>query len=146
MGDGQSLKRLHIDDAYVPGGQKRRVASPNDDHLAMPSDISTMSMPMHPASITTANSFGRRSPVGPSPGGISPTSYNSPYTAPVFLNPSPQTSISGRGSIHSRTVTGASTRKITELQKPGGTKVQGFFMCECCPKKPKRFESLEELK
>jgi hypothetical protein len=24
--------------------------------------------------------------------------------------------------------------------------VQGFFMCECCPKKPKRFESLEELK
>jgi hypothetical protein len=184
MEEGQSLKRLHIDDAYnKPGGQKRRAASPNDDHLTMPSDmsrrremssrgspqgrlttlprgatmpsvptsrnnsyISTMSMSMHPTSITTANSFGRRSPVGPSPGGISPTSCNSPYTAPVSLNPSPRTSISGRGSIHSRTVSGASTRKITEVQKPGGTKVQGFFMCECCPKKPKRFESLEELK
>ena len=174
MEDGQSLKRLHIDDAYVPGGQKRRAASPNDEHLlgitrrgspqgrftslprgaTMPSVptsrsnsyISTMSMSMHPASITTANSFGRRSPVGPSPGGISPTSCNSPYTAPVSLNPSPRTSISGRGSIHSRTVSGASTRKITEVQKPGGSKVQGFFMCECCPKKPKRFETLEELK
>ncbi|GKU09408.1 unnamed protein product, partial [Fusarium langsethiae] len=43
------------------------------------------------------------------------------------------------------TVSGASTRKITEVQKPGGSKVQGFFMCECCPKKPKRFETLEEF-
>ncbi|KAF5020646.1 hypothetical protein F66182_7323 [Fusarium sp. NRRL 66182] len=183
MEDGQSLKRLHIDDAYMAGGQKRRAASPNDEHiLSMSSDISrrrdmnargspqaritapprgatmpsvpasrsnsyisTMSMSMHPAGITAANSFGRRSPVGPSPGGISPTSCNSPYTAPVSLNPSPRTSISGRGSMHSRTVSGASTRKITEVQKPGGTKVQGFFMCECCPKKPKRFETVEEL-
>ncbi|CEI67496.1 hypothetical protein FVEN_g5599 [Fusarium venenatum] len=173
MEDGQSLKRLHIDDAYVPGGQKRRAASPNDEHLlgmprrtsptgrftglprgaTMPSVstsrsnsyISNMSMSMHPAGIATVNSFGRRSPVGPSPGGISPTSCNSPYTAPVSLNPSPRTSISGRGSIHSRTVSGASTRKITEVQKPGGSKVQGFFMCECCPKKPKRFDTAEEL-
>lgn len=27
----------------------------------------------------------------------------------------------------------------------GGTKVVGFFMCECCPKKPKRFDTREEL-
>jgi hypothetical protein len=27
-----------------------------------------------------------------------------------------------------------------------GTKVVGYFMCECCPKKPKRFDTLEELK
>ncbi|GKU08915.1 unnamed protein product, partial [Fusarium langsethiae] len=94
-----------------------------------------MSMPMHPASITTATYFGRRSPVGPSPGGISSTS----------LNPSPRTSISRRGSIHSSTASGASTFGITEVQQPGGAKAQGFFMCECCPKKPKRFESLEEL-
>ncbi|KAJ4125162.1 hypothetical protein NW765_015552 [Fusarium oxysporum] len=183
MEDGQSLKRLHIDDAYMPGSQKRRAASSNDEHmLSMPSDashrrdlssrespqgrytslsrgaampsvssprsnsyISIMSMSMHPASLTTANSFGRRSTVGPSPGGISPTPCNSPYKTPVSLKPSPRTSISGRGSIHSRTVSGASTRKTTEVQKPGGTKVQRFFMCECCPKRPKRFETLEEL-
>ncbi|GKU15938.1 transcription factor [Fusarium langsethiae] len=166
------LKRNNSDDAYMPDGQKRRAASPNDDHPAMPSDMShrremnshgspqgrftslprgatmplvptsrnnshflTMSMSMHPASITTVNSFGRRSPVGPSLGSISPTS----------LNPSPRTSISRRGSIHSRTALGASTLRITEVQKPGGAKAQGFFMCECCPKKPKRFESPEEL-
>ncbi|OBS15776.1 hypothetical protein FPOA_13443, partial [Fusarium poae] len=48
-------------------------------------------------------------------------------------------------SIHSSTASGASTFGITEVQQPGGAKAQGFFMCECCPKKPKRFESLEEL-
>jgi hypothetical protein len=40
----------------------------------------------------------------------------------------------------------ASGRKIIEVQKPGGSEVHGFFMCECCPKKPNRFETLEELK
>ncbi|KAF4968702.1 hypothetical protein FZEAL_10350 [Fusarium zealandicum] len=177
MEDGQSLKRLHIDDAYMAGGQKRRAASPNDDHLvAMSTDfsrrrdmgprgpatlprgatmpsvstsgtnsyISTMSIPV--ASMPTANSFGRRSPVGFQTDGIYPAPSKSPYTAPVSLNPSPRTSISGRGSLHSRTASGASTRKITEVQKPGGSKVHcGFFMCECCPKKPKRFETREEL-
>lgn len=183
MEETQSLKRLHIDDAYMAGGQKRRAASPNSEQslaphadiprrrdfgtrdsptsrlatlprgATMPSvstsrsgsymSMSTISMP--PTAISTANSFGRRSPVGPSPGGISPTSCASPYTTPASLNPSPRNSISGRGSIHSRTVSGASTRKITEVQKPGGTKMQNFFMCECCPKKPKRFESAEEL-
>ncbi|KAH7140470.1 hypothetical protein B0J13DRAFT_638191 [Dactylonectria estremocensis] len=105
--------------------------------------MSAMSVP--PATITTANSFGRRSPVGLSPGSVSPISCNSPYITPVSLNPSPRTSISGRGSIHYRNVSGASTRKITEVQKPRGTKMQGFFMCECCPKKPRRFETVEEL-
>ncbi|KAF5698546.1 hypothetical protein FGLOB1_11970 [Fusarium globosum] len=27
----------------------------------------------------------------------------------------------------------------------GGTKVVGFFICGCCPKKPKKFDTLEEL-
>ncbi|KAF5705938.1 zinc finger protein [Fusarium globosum] len=116
--DGQSLKRLHTDDTYASGGQKRRATSPNDD-------------------IATANSFGRRSPAGPSPGGISPTSCNSPYTAPVSLDPNPQTSISGGKSIHPETTPDVSTVKIIEIQMPNATEVQGFFMCECC-KKPKR--------
>ncbi|KFA74351.1 hypothetical protein S40288_06666 [Stachybotrys chartarum IBT 40288] len=101
---------------------------------------------MAPSSITTANSYGRRSPGGLSPGGISPTSCNSPYNAPMSLNPSPRTSISGRAAAqHSRTVSGASPRKLAEMPKPGGSKLQKFFMCECCPKKPKKFETAEEL-
>ncbi|KAK7583114.1 hypothetical protein V3481_012408 [Fusarium oxysporum f. sp. vasinfectum] len=183
MQDGQSLKRLHSDDTYAPGGQKRRAASPNDEYMfPIPSDtsyrrdlssrgcpqgrftsiplgatmpsvptsrsnlyISTMSTSIHPTSIATANSFGRRSPVGPSPGGISPTSCNSPYTAPVSLNLNPQTSISGWKSIHPETTPDVSTGKIIKVQMPNATKVQGFFMCECCPKKPKRCDTIEQL-
>lgn len=178
----ESLKRLHIDDAYSVGGQKRRAASPPDEPLlaaqtdlvrrrdaghrgsptprlsAVPqgtsmstmssvsrsnSYMSTMSIP---ASITTSNSFGRRSPGGFSPGGISPTSCNSPYNTPISLNPSPRTSISGRTVVHTRNISGVSPRKPTEGPKMGGSKLQGFFMCECCPKKPKKFDTEEELK
>lgn len=172
-----SLKRLHIDDAYLAGGQKRRAASPPDEHISaaqmelarrsrgspqprlttipqgttIPSVPSTsrsnsyMSTMSVPTTITTANSFGRRSP-GLSPGGISPTSCNSPYTTPISLNPSPRNSISGRSAMHARTVSSASSRKMGEAQKSGGPKLQEFFMCDCCPKKPKRFETAEELK
>lgn len=102
--------------------------------------MSTASMPP-----TSANSFGRRSPGGTSPGGISPTTCSSPYTTPASLTHSPRASISGRGGAHARTTSGVSPRKLTEIQKPSGSKLQGFYMCECCPKKPKKFETAEEL-
>ncbi|EXK25598.1 hypothetical protein FOMG_17760 [Fusarium oxysporum f. sp. melonis 26406] len=183
MEDGQSLKRLHIDDAYMPGGRKRRAASPDGTFMfSMPSDmrrhcdlrshgplqgrytslpqgatmssgstsrsnsyISNMSMSMHPAGLVTVDSFGRRSPVGPSPGGISPASGSSQYKAPVPLNRDPQASRSRWKSILPQTTSDASTLTIIEVKKPGRTKVLGFFMCECCLKKPKRFETPEEL-
>ena len=41
-----------------------------------------------------------------------------------------------------------SPRKLTETLRTNGTvgKIQGFFMCDCCPKKPKKFETAEELR
>jgi hypothetical protein len=183
MEEGQSLKRLHTDDIYAPGDQKKRAASPNDEYmLSMPlntsrgrelsprrspqgrfisprvatmpsvhtsrsnSCISTMSMSMHPGGLATANSFGRRSPADPSLGDISPTSCNSPGTAPLSLKPNPLTSTSDRELIHPGTILNASTRNIAQVQIPSAIKVQGCFMCECCLKKPKRFDTIEELK
>ncbi|PNY25923.1 Uncharacterized protein TCAP_04140 [Tolypocladium capitatum] len=106
--------------------------------------MSTVSMPH--TNNTPANSYGRRSPGGTSPGGASPTSCSSPYTTPASLTHSPRTSISGRNSTHTRTTSAASPRKLTEIQKPGGgSRLQGFLMCECCPKKPKKFDTAEEL-
>jgi hypothetical protein len=41
MEEGQSLKRLHTDDIYAPGDQKKRAASPNDEYmLSMPLNTS----------------------------------------------------------------------------------------------------------
>lgn len=96
-----------------------------------------------PSSITTANSYGRRSPGGVSPGGVSPTSASSPYMTPASLNPSPRGSISSRVPTHTRNTSATSPKRMTEM-KP--SKLQEFYMCDCCPKKPKKFESLDQLK
>ncbi|PHH60701.1 hypothetical protein CDD81_1319 [Ophiocordyceps australis] len=99
------------------------------------------------SSVTPASSFGRRSPGGVSPGGISPTSCNSPYATPVSLTHSPRTSISARPPVHARNTSGTSPRKVIDVQKPSASvKPQGFLMCECCPKKPKKFETEEDLR
>jgi hypothetical protein len=42
-----------------------------------------------------------------------------------------------------------SPRKLAELPKSHSSlaaKLKGSFMCECCPKKPRRFETEEELR
>ncbi|KAL7793844.1 hypothetical protein V8C37DRAFT_79603 [Trichoderma ceciliae] len=166
-----SLKRLYIEDAYAGAGQKRRAASPASDDLGlhmMPGQGASRGSPtprlstgpqaatsilssapsrsnffmpsISIPSATIASSYGHRSP-----GALSPTSCTSPYNTPASLNPSPKTSVANRAPMHSRTASGASPRKLPEMQKPTSTKFQGFYMCECCPKKPKKFETAEEL-
>ncbi|EXL90445.1 hypothetical protein NOF04DRAFT_20639 [Fusarium oxysporum II5] len=165
MKDEKSLKRLRIYDTYISGGHKRRAASPNDEHMSWrresssydsPQDHfaspprpnsypSTMSTSMHPTSITTANSSAQCLLVGPSPAPISHSSWNSPDTATVSADLNLPTSISNQGLIHPRNISSTSTFKITEAQELRETKLQGLFVCECCPRKPKRFGTLAEL-
>lgn len=106
-------------------------------------------------SMTSSLSFGRRSPVGLSPAGISPTDVaTSPFATPNSLNRSPRATITPRAGPHQRgpsnTANIASPRKLTDpairsVGAVGGGKLQGFYMCDCCPKKPKKFESHEDL-
>ncbi|KAI0136756.1 hypothetical protein BJ170DRAFT_29814 [Xylariales sp. AK1849] len=101
-------------------------------------------------SVTSINSsFGRRSPGGLSPGALSPVDgiCNSPFNTPISLTHSPHSSAARiphqRQLSESRPL--ASPRKLTELPKSSMSRIQGFYMCECCPKKPKKFETAEEL-
>ncbi|SPQ24160.1 d27f8188-e170-4d83-abac-0e64e167a48d [Thermothielavioides terrestris] len=121
------------------------------------------------SSITSLGSFGRRSPNRLSPGGLSPTdptSGGSPY-APPSISTSPRPSV-GRSaaapSPHQRTPSEqpplqqlpaqgsrpvVSPRKLAEVPKNHSSlaaKLKGPYMCECCPKKPKKFETEEELR
>lgn len=175
MDDAPPLRRLTVEDGYTASGQKRRAGSPpaadgsllsqNDglrrrdagtrgspaprlttSGLSLSRSSSYVSVASMAPSTTTANSYEHRSPGAHSSGGVSPTSGNSPYTTPMSLNPSPRGSISARTPVHTRNVSSTTPRRLPEMQKPGGSKVQGFFMCECCPKKPKKFETHEELR
>lgn len=110
------------------------------------------SLPLTAASATSvASSFGRRSPGGLSPcGGLSPVEAicNSPYNTPISLTHSPRSSFSR--ATHQRQISEsrplASPRKLTDTPKANMPRIQGFYMCECCPKKPKKFETAEELR
>ncbi|CAG2001577.1 unnamed protein product [Fusarium graminearum] len=54
MEEHQSLKRLHMDDTYVPGGKKRSAASPSDEYM--------LSMPLNTSRVRELSP--RRSPQG----------------------------------------------------------------------------------
>lgn len=107
------------------------------------------------SSITSMSSYGRLSPGGISPGGFSTTGSDmsdSPYVTSLSLNPSPRGSVSRTN--HSRALSETrplmTSRKLSEglgtSKHSSPPKMQGVFMCECCPKKPKKFDSQDELK
>ncbi|KAL2257999.1 hypothetical protein VTK26DRAFT_8858 [Humicola hyalothermophila] len=118
------------------------------------------------SSLASMGSFGRRSPIALSPGGLSPNDpmgCGSPYGAPQSLCASPHPSLgrsSAASSPHHRepseqpmlgqtTRSLVSPRKLAEIPKNSSSlaaKLKGPYMCECCPKKPKKFETEEELR
>ncbi|PHH85691.1 hypothetical protein CDD83_65 [Cordyceps sp. RAO-2017] len=144
------VRRRDVASRGSPTPRLAAIAQPSPASSSLPppavsrpgSYMPAVSMP--PSVMTPASSYGRRSPGGTSPGGISPT-CSSPYTTPASLTHSPRSSVAARASVHGRAASGTSPRKL-DVQKPGGSKLQGFHMCECCPKKPKKFDTAEELR
>ncbi|OAQ58455.2 C2H2 finger domain-containing protein [Pochonia chlamydosporia 170] len=105
--------------------------------------ISTMST--GPSAVTTAASFGNRSLRALSPCGASPTSCNSPYMTPGSVVLTSRTSISVMGETYERNISSTGSRKLAGVQKSRGSKVQRVYLCGCCPKKRKKFETAEDL-
>ncbi|KAL2270633.1 hypothetical protein VTJ83DRAFT_4 [Remersonia thermophila] len=117
------------------------------------------------SSITSLGSYGRRSPNPLSPGGLSPTDHmacSSPFP-PSSQCASPRSTLARSASglsPHSRTPseqplppqvtrTVVSPRKVAEIPKSHSNlaaRLKGPYMCECCPKKPKKFETEEDLR
>lgn len=98
-----------------------------------------------PTSVPQPMSTVPRSPDGSSQGGVSPTSTQSVYSSTMSADPNRRPHAGVRGAGHTRNGSALSPRKLPEAQQPGGPKIKGFYMCECCPKKPKKFETEEEL-
>lgn len=96
-------------------------------------------------------SFGRLSPGVVSPGGLD--CIESPSTS-LSSNPSPPGSVSRfnhqkNPSFDNRTLM-TSTCPIPESASHtplnrNMSNIQGIYMCECCPKKPKKFDAKEDL-
>ena len=116
--------------------------------------VSSAGISLATNSLTGASSRGDRI----SPGGISPTSeldsrHASPFARSLSLNPSQRSSLP---KTHQRATSeskaGGSARKLSNgVEGVAGKirsapKLQGVYICECCPKKPKRFDTADELR
>ncbi len=99
------------------------------------------------SSLTSISSYDRHSPSDPSHSHTFITSappVSSPATAialsrKAYLQQSPQETqaISRKMSIHTA---------VNEPRPPTATRIGSYWMCDCCPKKPKKFGSEEELR
>ncbi|KAL1968820.1 hypothetical protein VTN77DRAFT_1181 [Rasamsonia byssochlamydoides] len=115
---------------------------------------SSVSLSLGGSSITSVSSYDRLSS-----GGLSPKSEQEQFHDKSNLNqPSPSGSLAGlpaaRGPQYPSPTdpkSALSTRKMSvqsalNVAKPSGPKIGGMYICECCPKKPKKFDTPEELR
>jgi hypothetical protein len=129
------------------------VSSVSSASLRNNSYASSVGLSIAGSSMTSVSSLDTHSP-----GAISPLSEfgpakDSPYITSVSLNPSQASITPARSHQQSRESKPVSTARKMSIQsavnqsRQGNTsRIGAQFMCECCPKKPKKFESEEELR
>lgn len=119
---------------------------------SLPRNSFSSALSVAPSSASSLNSYSRL-PHGGFPPAPMDINTDVSYTGSMSLNPSPRGSISARTSHHralseSRPLTNA--RKLPEVlglvKHNSAPSRQGVFICACCPKKPKKFDTQEELK
>jgi hypothetical protein len=106
------------------------------------------------SSMTSYGGDQHLSPNALSPSGPTELGPVSPYAASRSLNPSPRGSLSRpqhqRGyseSEHPSQIRKLSTDSIIHSrQNSMANRIPGAYICECCPKKPKKFDSEDELR
>ncbi|KAJ4352680.1 hypothetical protein N0V95_004064 [Ascochyta clinopodiicola] len=106
------------------------------------------------SSLTSYGGDQRLSPSALSPSGQTELGPVSPYAASRSLNPSPRGSLSRpqhqRGyseSEHPSQIRKLSTDGVIHSrQNSMANRIPGAYICECCPKKPKKFDSEDELR
>lgn len=134
---------------------------PSSRHLPNHGSLSSMSSASWRTSASLSSSSGLSTATSVSSydrmsiGGLSPKSEGEYYHDKTPMN-QPSPSASGHGFSSSKmpcysggdSKTALSNRKIT-LQggsRNGNSKLGGLYICDCCPKKPKKFQTQEELR
>lgn len=105
------------------------------------------------SSMTSYSGDQRLSPSALSPSAEAELGPVSPYAASRSLNPSPRGSLSRphhqRGlseNEHSQLRKMSTDSILQSRQNSVTSRIPGAYICECCPKKPKKFDSEEELR
>ncbi|KAI8297825.1 hypothetical protein K4K61_012409 [Colletotrichum sp. SAR11_59] len=149
MEETNSMKRLRIEDPlrahYDGAGVKRRASADPDD--SVPIGFTTQGDLMRRRDGNSRGSPTPRLSVIPqgSVSSVSSSGRAGSYSSNLSLLTGSIASMARLTRTISENRPLASPRKLAEVGKPGSAKISGFFMCDCCPKKPKKFETAEEL-
>ncbi|KAF7589138.1 hypothetical protein BBP40_004708 [Aspergillus hancockii] len=141
---------LSVNSAYAPSHGS--VSAASSLSLRTSGSYSSATLSVGGSSVTSASAYER------SPGGLSPNSDLESFHDKFLLNPSSPVGVSSQSAL--RSVPGPSTleppstnavRKMSlqtslNVPKQAGPKIGGLFICDCCPKKPKKFDSPEDLR
>ncbi|KAE8150160.1 hypothetical protein BDV25DRAFT_115003 [Aspergillus avenaceus] len=140
---------LSVNSAYAPSHGSISAASSLS--LRTSGSYSSAALSVGGSSVTSASAYER------SPGGLSPNSDIETFHDKFLLNPNSPSGVSGhptKGLPGSNTLEPPSVntpRKLSlqasmTVPRQGGHKISGLYICECCPKKPKKFDSPEDLR
>jgi len=106
---------------------------------------SSIALSVAGSSMTSISSFDRQSPLDPSqPAYITsaqPVSSPATSIAPSRIQTA-QPSIDTKSLIGKMSIQSA----INNTRLPPATRIGNYFICDCCPKKPKKFDTEEELR
>ncbi|KAJ5812213.1 hypothetical protein N7474_008514 [Penicillium riverlandense] len=143
---------LSVNNSYAPSHRTLSAGSSLSIHTSG-SYSSTLSIGN--SSMTSLSPYDR-----PSPGGLSPSSDLDTFHEKSIMNPSAS---AGAPLIHpavSRGISGSNSLEppITDttgkipmpanlnISKGASSKMSGLYICDCCPKKPKKFDNPDDLR
>lgn len=145
---------LSVSSTYAPSHGSHSAASSMSYRTS--GSYSSAGLSVGASSMTSASVYDRPSPGGLSPGLSANSDLDSLHEKSI-LNSSSQGALPGPAAMRpatSDTLQPPSTappRKVSlqntlTVPKLGGLKLGGLYICECCPKKPKKFDNPEELR
>lgn len=164
---------LHVATSNGDLSQRRLSGHPFTNTLAVNPTYATSQRTLSAASslsIRTSGSYSSTLSIGgssmtslspydrPSPGGLSPNSDLDTFHEKSILNPSSPVALAqpalirlpGPASLEppATDATGKMPAHMTLINvlKPAAPKIGGLFICDCCPKKPKKFENPDDLR
>jgi hypothetical protein len=116
-------------------------------HGSLGSSLGIASVP----SSATSYASGRISPSALSPAMESDPRYGTPYTAAKAPNPTSPVAQHQRTASESTQGSGAANptsvpESASNSRTASLSHMQGIYICECCPKKPKKFDSADDLR
>lgn len=142
-----STNTLSVNTSYAPS---QRTLSAASSLSIRTSGSYSSALSIGGSSMTSLSPYDR-----PSPGGLSPSSDLDTYHEKSILNPSSPVALiqprglSGANSLEPPTTdaTGkVSMPTVLSVPKPAAPKIGGLFICDCCPKKPKKFDNPDDLR